>query len=383
MKFSCTQENLHRGLFVVSHVASRNVTLPILTNILIRAQKDGIQLSATNLEIGVNCLVRGKVEQPGECAVQSRLFADYVGLLPKKPIDLQTAGDDQATPASLRVKSENHQTTIHCQPATDFPVIPKIEKQGGYALAARDFREALGQTIFAASISETRPEIAGIFFQFTQKNLTIAATDSYRLAEKKINLQSPVTTQPRSFIVPARALQEVQRILSGMKDPADIDEVSVVEVYATDNQIAFCFGGVELVSRLVEGKYPDYQQIIPRQYACSVTAATSELVAAVKSASLFARTGIYDVALKIDPSAKEVSVSSTSVQLGENTTRVAAEVRGPQSSIVLNFRYVLDGLQACGTAQIELGVVDEASPCVVRPSGKAEDYLYLVMPIKQ
>lgn len=382
MKISCTQENLNQGLFVVSHIASKNTALPILNNVLIQAKDSTIKLSSTNLEIGVNCIIRGKVEQDGEFTVQSRLLADYVGLLPKQQVDLSViSGDKEEQNQVLGVSCKNNATKIKGQPATDFPLIPQIDKVKPYTLSCQGLRQAVSQVVFAVSINETRPEINGILFNFTDGRLILAATDSYRLAEKSVDLKS--SGEAQQVIVPTRTLQELQRILGSFKDPASISEIEEIQIYVADNQILFTIGDIELISRLVEGQYPDYKQIIPQQSNTKATLNVAEFINATKTTSLFTRSGIYDVNLEFLPDKKEVTVSSANNQLGENISKLSSEVSGDNNSIVVNYRYLLDGLQNINTDQIEASVIDSNSPCVLKPKGKDSDYLYIIMPIKQ
>ena len=384
MKISCTQENLNQGLFVVSHLATKSTTLPILNNILFQVSEKTIKLSATNLEIGVSCLVRGKVEEEGEFTVQSRLLADYVGLLPKDRVDLTAPnetkeGQDQI----LAVKCKNHATKIKGQAAADFPLIPQIGKNNPYILNYQNFRQAMSQVIFSVSISETRPEINGVFFNFSAGRLTLAATDSYRLAEKSMVLEKKSTDNEKRIIVPVKTLQELLRILGGLKDPAAISDVENVEVYLSENQILFVVGNIELISRLVEGQYPDYQQIIPQQGKTKAVAEVSELTKATKTTSLFTRSGIYDVGLEFSVNKKEVTINSANIQLGESTASLSAEVTGEDNKAVVNYRYLLDGLQNINSEQVEISIIDGNNPCVLKPVQKDADYLYIIMPIKQ
>jgi len=384
MKISCTQENLNQGLFVVSHLASKNTALPILNNVLIQAKENIIKLSATNLEIGVNCVVRGKVELEGDFTVQSRLLADYVALLPKERIDILV---DQKTNNKqnqfLKVSCKNNSTKIKGQPAADFPLIPQIDKINPYVLDHSEFRQAVNQVIFAVSVSETRPEINGVLFNFNNGKLILAATDSYRLAEKSIGLEKKSKNSSQQVIVPTRTLQELQRILGSFKDPAAIADIEKVEIYLTENQISFILGNIELISRLVEGQYPDYRQIIPQQSNTKASLNVNEFIKATKTTSLFARSGIYDVNLEFSPAKKEVVISSVNNQLGENVSRLSAEASGDTNSIVVNYRYLLDGLQNIDSDQVEVDIIDGGNPCVLKPAGKNVDYLYIIMPIKQ
>jgi len=384
MKISCTQENLNQGLFVVSHIASKNTALPILNNVLIQAQENTIKLSATNLEIGVSCVIRGKVEEEGDFTVQSRLLADYINSLPKERIDLSVASEiKENQDQTLSVSCKNNSTKVKGQPAIDFPLIPQIEKKNPYILSSKNLRQAVAQVVFAVSISETRPEISGVLFNFSGEKLVLAATDSYRLAERSVGLEKKSSSVPQRVIVPTRTLQELQRILGSFKDPAAISEIEEVEIYLAENQILFVLGNIELISRLVEGQYPDYQQIIPQQSNTKAVLNISEFVNATKTTSLFARSGIYDVNLEFTPDKKEVSISSANNQLGENTSKLSGEFSGKENSIVVNYRYLLDGLQNIDSDEVEVNIIDGNSPCVLKPSGKGGNYLYIIMPIKQ
>ncbi len=379
MKISCTQENLNQGLFVVSHIASKNTALPILNNILLQAKDGSITLLSTNLEIGVSCVIRGKVEEEGDFTTQSRLLADYISLLPRDRIDLKTDNDSQA----LEVICKNNTTKIKGQPAVDFPLIPQIDRKTPYILNSQDLRQAISQVIFAVSVSETRPEINGVMLNFSGSKLVLAATDSYRLAEKSLNLTKKSNSAPQKIIVPAKTLQELQRILASFKDPAAISEIETVEIYLAENQILFVLGNIELISRLVEGQYPDYQQIIPQSFNTTLILSAPEFIKATKTTSLFTRSGIYDVSIEATPTKKEVVISSANNQLGENSSRLGGELTGDSNRIVVNYRYLLDGLQNLNTEQVQINLIDGNSPCVLKPVNKTSDYLYIIMPIKQ
>ncbi|MFA6322182.1 MAG: DNA polymerase III subunit beta [Candidatus Buchananbacteria bacterium] len=383
MKISCMQENLNQGLFVVSHIASKSAALPILNNVLIQAKENSIKLSATNLEMGISCEIRGKIETEGEFTVQSRLLADYVSLLPKEKVDLSVVQENKDGGQILTVKCKNHATKIKGQPATDFPLIPQISRGNAYILNYQQLKQAISQVIFAVSQAETRPEINGVLFNFTKDKLILAATDSYRLAEKTVALDKQSKGSEQKVIVPTKTLQELQRILGSFKDPAAISQIEAITIYLSDNQILFVIDSIELISRLVEGQYPDYQQIIPQNSSTVATLETSEFIGITKTSSLFARSGIYDVSLEFVVDKKEVVISSANSQLGENISNLSGQISGEPNSIVVNYRYLLDGLQNINSDQVQLNIIDSANPCVLRPAGKEADYLYIIMPIKQ
>ncbi len=381
MKLSLTQENLNHGLSIVSHIASKSTTLPILSNILIKANGGEVRLLATNLELGITCTIRGKVEEEGDFTVQSRLLADYVNLLPKERVDMEIKED--VSSQEMSVSCQNFKTKIKGLPATDFPLIPEVKKENAYICDANDLREGLGQVGLAVSISETRPEIGGVLFNFKKDKLVLTGTDSYRLAERYIKVVGG-NSKELQVIVPAKTINEVQRILGGSKDPADINtQAGEVQIYITENQVVFSLGNIELTSRLVEGRYPDYTSIIPSQHNTRATMPVTELSKAIKSTSLFARTGIYDVGIEFKSEDGQLVVSSVNAQLGENISTLKGEVTGDSVKLVVNYRYLLDCLSTIGSEQVDLTLQDANSPLVIKPRGEEEGYLYLIMPIKQ
>ena len=250
MKFTCTQENLYRGLSRVAHVANKSATLPILNNVLIRAEDGGINLNTTNLEIGIKTLIRGKVKEGGEFTTQAKLLFDYVALLPKENIEIEL--NEQ----TLHLTCQNYKTSIKGLPTTDFPVIPEITKEKAVKIKSSTLKRALTQVIFAVTLDESRPEISGVLLSFSGNILTLVGTDSYRLAEKKIKIESELPSDLK-VIVPLKTMQEVLRILTDETDQE-------VVIYINESQILFQLDSeVELISRLIDGNYPDYEQIIP------------------------------------------------------------------------------------------------------------------------
>lgn len=363
MKFSCTQENFHRCLSAVGHIVTRNVSLPILNNVLIRAERGSIRLAATNLEIGMSCSLRGKVEEEGAFTVNGKLLADYVGLLPQDRVDVTQADK------TLSIVSPRAKTNIRGLPAEEFPLIPTVKRGSALKLPGADLKAAIGRVIFAAASDEARPEISGVFFAIREKILTLAATDSYRLAESQVSL--PAGARETRVIVPQRTLQEVLRTVS--------DEP--VEIAVEENQALFAYDDIELTSRLIEGQYPDYAQIIPKEHATTIEVGHDEFIAAVKQASLFCKQGIYDVTLSYDGQSS-LSVRSANAQAGEHETTITVKAKGDGQTIVFNYRYLLDGLASLvgDTAVLELGTA--SSPGLLRSKG-ATNALYLIMPIRQ
>lgn len=376
MKISCTQENLNQGLMVVGHIASKNTNLPILSNILIKVNNKLLTLSATNLEIGATIQIRGKVEKEGEYSVDAKLLSDYVSFLPKERVDLELEDDN------LKITCEKQKTKIKGQTSAEFPLIPKIEKKNPYIISVKDFKQTISEVIFAVANSEARPEISGVFMNLNENNLILAATDSYRLAEKKIKLNNNKNNNERKIIIPVKTLQEISRILSILKDDVSLEEVENMEIYISENQIMFSYNNVDLISRLIEGQYPDYTQIIPSTYKTKALIEIKDLIKGVKTSSLFTKSGINDVKIELNPTDKEMIITSSSAQTGENISKIEAIIEGEINNIVLNYRYLLDGLQNISSNKVILEINDGNNPCVIK-SESTKDYIYIIMPIKQ
>lgn len=375
LKIFSLQENLKQGLALVGHVSGKNVNLPILNNVLIKAEEGKIRLVATNLEIGVISTVRGKIEREGLFTVSSKIISDCINLLPNKKIGLEQKEND------LLVDCENYQAKVKGQSAEEFPLIPEVDKKNYFSAGAEEVKKAISQVIFATAVSETRLELSGVLFVFSDGNLTIVATDSYRLAEKKIKIKSN-NEEEKKIIVPAKTLQELLRVLSVNLDDEVEEKNSEIKFYISENQILFTYGSTELVSRLIEGQYPDYQQIIPTNNKTKISIDRQELIRAVKMASLFSRAGINDVNLDFPLGKNQVVISSISGQTGENINNLEARVLGDENSIVVNFRYLLEVLSNIEKETVKIEVIDSNTPCIIRPE-QDESYLYIIMPIKQ
>ncbi len=379
MIFACTQENLAQGLALVGHISGKNINLPILSHVLLKVEEGNLKLSATNLEMAVSALVRGRAEAIGECAVPAKLFQDYVGLLPSGKVELVLEGD------VLEIRADGKVTKIKGMPATEFPLIPKLAKEGGYSVKAPLLRESINEAVFAVSSSDARPELSGVacFFRSTDRGTVcvMAATDSYRLAERTIGVEpvSGVFVETKC-IVPARAMQEVARILSAYKDDVGMPEEA--QWMLADNQMVFTYGKVELVSRLIEGSFPDYQQIIPQTFRTTFHVSRGELAKAVRAASLFSRQGLFDVHLELKESG-ELLVSSSDTGTGAHTTTLHVEGSdGQTNTVTLNYKYVTDGLAVCPQDAVTVKMIDAMNPIVFTPK-EGDGFQYIVMPIRQ
>lgn len=377
MTLSILKENLKQGLFMVSHLAGKNINLPILNSILVEVKKEGVRLVTTNLEIGITNYLRGKVEKEGSFTVDSKIFSDYINLLPNKKIDLYNED------GFLNVVCENYKTKIKTEGVDDFPLIPQIEKKNAKSAKIKEFKKALSKVVFAVSNNESRVELSGVLFVFNKNKLTLAATDSYRLAEKEIEIKNEETdkkNEERKIIVPAKTIQEILRILSGIEQSAE--EKNEIIFYVSENQILFTVDGTELISRLIEGQYPDYRQIIPSSGKTSAIISRSELIRAIKTSALFSKTGINDINLDFPEGKNQMVVSAASGSAGENIAMIEAETRGIDNSTIINYQYLLDGLNNIDEDNVKMDIIDGNTPCLIKPLNE-KGYIYIIMPIKQ
>jgi len=375
MKFTCLQENLNFGLQATGHLVNKNINLPILNNVLLEANNSGVKLSSTNLEIGISCHVRCKVDVEGAFTADARLLSEYISLLPNDQVNLELAKDD-----FLKVACRSSETKIKGIVADDFPVIPKIEREVAYKINIKDFKKALAQVVFAVANSESRPEISGVLMSFNKIKpgmVHLVGTDSYRLTEKALAVSD--NKEERDVIVPVKSLQEVLRVLGLVKEQEN--QIDALQVFVSDNQILFSCDGIELISRLIEGQFPDYKQIIPTETRTQVVVSTAELVKSIKAVALFSKLGIFDVNLKFN-SSKGLIIQATNSQLGESKSEMAVAFSGDDNETTLNYRYLLDGLNNISAEEVELSLVDGNVPFLVRPRGD-DSYTYIVMPIKQ
>lgn len=362
MKLQVTQENLNKALSSVSRVANSRSTLPILSNVLIKTIKNRLSIAATNLDIAITHTVGSKITKEGAITVPARLMADFVGSLPGGVIQLE-AEDNK-----LHINADKYQSTINGVAADEFPVMPAITKGASWTIDSSLIKRALQQVIFAASSDEARPVLTGVYIHTAQGKRYMAATDSYRLAEKNLGKN----TNDVSLLLPASALQDLLRIVS------DSDEE--VAVTHDDQQVRFKVGDVELVTRLIEGNYPDYQKLIPSSFATTATLKRSELMNITKVSSLFARESAGSVTIHVSEDDKAVSIRAIASQLGENTAAASAEVSGG-GDITLNSRYLLEALHAISSDEVSLCFNGKLEPCVLKANDDP-DYLHLIMPLK-
>lgn len=374
MKFTCTKENLAYSLQLVSAIAQKHTHLAILSNIFIQANDQKVELVATDLEIALKVQLRAKVDEPGSFTVPAKTLVDFVNLLPETQIDLSLVDNE------LCIEAGRSKTKIKGSGPEEFPVIPEIEEANNYLIDASLLKEGLGNVLVAVAKNDIRPELSGVYMGFFTERyagLVLAATDSYRLTEKKVKIKQG--QEVLKCIVPAKTAVEMNRLISLAKQE---DGEKEVRLWVSPNQIALRFDQFEMTSRLIEGRYPDYAQIIPTKFVTTASFKGDDMVKKIKAASLFTASGVNAVNVEVKSAEQVISISSTSSQTGEHTSELESEVEGNANSTVLNHRYVLDGLQQIGTEQALFQLNSADAPCMFSPMGD-DTYLYIVMPIRQ
>lgn len=362
MKLQVTQENLNRALNSVAKVANSRGTLPILANVLIKTSNNRLSLSATNLDIAITHFIGAKVSDEGSITVPARLMQDFVSSLPEGVIEL----DLQET--KLHVATDQYKSVVNGIVADDFPVMPAISGGKKWTLNGTEFKKALQQVVFAASADETRPVLTGVLLKTIDGNLYMAATDSYRLAEKKLGQNK----EEIQLLIPASAMQDLLRVLG--------DDEGQIKITHDDQQVLFQVGDIELVTRLLDGKYPDYKKLIPKTFASEATLKRADLINVTKVSSLFARESAGSVTIELSKSDKKLSIRSVASQLGENTATADAKVTG-EGSITLNSRYLLDALGALSGDDVVFGFNGKLEPTLLYDPA-SDDYRHIIMPLK-
>jgi len=364
MKVSILRENLAKALSVCGRVVTTRGSLEILSNVMISTESGRVKISATNLEVGVNYWVGAKVEKEGAITVPARLITDVVSSIGSEKVSLEL--EDM----TLHVNSDTDKLSIKGISIEEFPLIPNIENTA-FKISTKILREALSLVTFAAALDEARPVLSGIYFLVDGDKLTLAATDSYRLAEKVIKLDKKVADKIE-IIIPARALMELSRTLA--------DITGDIKVCVNDNQVLFAADEVEFTSRLIDGTFPNYKQIIPDSNDTKAIVKVSEMAGILKVASLFARENANSVNIFVRSKGK-IEVNATSSQVGDSSSTIGAQVEGKDGEISFNSKYILDVLANIKEENIEFEISGKLNPGVIRFEGK-KDYTYIIMPLR-
>jgi len=375
VKITCKQQDLSRGLSIVSHAVSSRSTLPILANILLVTDQGRLKLSATNLEIGINCWIDAEVHEEGTTTVPAKLITDFVNSLPQAPVDIDVPADSH----TINMKSLRSSANIKGMDPSEFPLIPTTE--GGelpIILDAAMLKEMITQVAFAAADDDSRPVFTGVHVEVSNEKLTFAAADAFRLAVRVSSLPGHEQSHD-NILIPARTLTELARIL-----PSE----GAVQMIVTPNrsQVLFHTDQIDLVSRLIEGTFPNFRNIIPKESTTRAVIETKEFAAAVKSVTPFARDSSNITRIKLASDESEglepgtLTIEATAEDVGSNVSTINAAIDGPEQQIIFNVKYLADVLAVLDTPEVALEVTSAGRPGVIKPVGSA-DYTYVIMPM--
>jgi len=372
MKIEILKNNLKKGLEVVEKIAKKNLTLPALSNVLLSCEGNFLRLDTTNLETSISWWVLAKIKEEGKIAVPATFFSSLINLLKEEKIELRSQDKN------LTLETKNQTTQIQGMDPEEFPIIPKIEKEEIVKISNQKLLEALGQIIDIPSISQIRPEISGIYFSFKKDILKVVGTDSFRLAEKTIILKGEIKKEV-SFILPQDAIRELINILS-QKDGHTI-------IYSSPNQVLFenideetSHSRVQILSRLIEGEYPKYQEIIPKKYKTQIITKKDDLQNQLKQAGLFGGK-ISEVKLVVPSKDNQLKIYSESPEVGKNESYLPVKIKGEPIEVSFNYRFLISGLQNIRSSEVIFELNGEDGPGVLKPVGD-ESYIYVSMPIK-
>ena len=373
MKLSCLQGNLNKGLSVVSRAVATRSTLPITQNILLTAEQSRLKLAATNLEMATTSWISAKVEEEGTITIPARLLIDFVNSLPDELIEINLPTDSHI----LKLESGRSRAHINGIDSNDFPPIPQISDGIAIKVGVDALREAIVQVAFGAATEETRPALTGINVEFEGEKLVLAAADGFRLAVHTTTLDTPVN-EKITVIIPARTLNEVNRLLGDQEEPVEII------INKQKSQVLFHLKDADLVSQIIQGSFPDYSQVIPQSYTTKAVLDIDQFLKASKMSSIFARDASGIIRLVVTPGPElgpgKVTISAQAEEVGGNVTEIDAMVDGEEAKIAFNVRYLNDVLGVIRQSQVALEVTTTSSPGVIRPVG-VDNYVHVIMPM--
>lgn len=373
MKFTILKDNLTKGLNLVERITGRNLILPILNNVLLSTEKNILKLVTTDLEVAIIYRCLAKIEKEGEITVPVKVLSNFTSLI-----------DDQRITFELKrnifhLSGENYKTQIKGLDPKDFPIIPKIEESESIEMDPIPFCEGINQVIDFCSITQTRPELSGVYFSFNKNQLKLVATDSFRLAEKTLNFEKEGLSAEKSFILPRNAARELVNLFSETK--------GMIRIYFSANQVMFESKFPEtdnpqsqIVSRLIEGEFPNYEEIIPKGSKTKIEVEQIKLQNGIKSASLFSGKG-NELTIKVEPKKNQIEIMAQDTEVGETDVVIPAKITGEKVDICFNYKFLLEGVSKIKGKEVIIELNGEGGPGMIK-SGKNQNLIHILMPIK-
>ena len=374
MKLSCRQENLSKALGVVSRAVATRSTLPITNNVLLATDEGRLKLAATNLEIAITHWIGAKIEEEGAITVPARLLNEFVNSLPNDKVDIEFLPKLR----SIQLKCARFEARISGMDAEDFPPIPEIDQGVTVQIEADALRQSINRVAFAAATEDSRPVLTGVSAEIEDSTLTLAAADGFRLSVDKTALTGEVE-EKITVIIPARALQEVNRLIGEAQEPV------VLTVNQAKSQVLFKMDGVRLTSQLIQGSFPNYSQLIPMEHATRTVVDVEDFLRATRAAAIFARDASGIVRLQVGGGANgegagKMAISARAEEVGDDFGEIDAKVEGEDAKVAFNSKYLTELLSVVGKGEMILEMNDPSKPGLFRPVGE-ENFLHVVMPM--
>lgn len=371
MKFTVSQESFNKTLSLLNHIVPSRPNLPIIANVLIETAKNNLLLSATNLEYALTLSLPAKIEREGKTTFPAKIVAEFVASLRNQELEIELVEQ------LLHINQGKIKASFSTSSAEEFPSIPSIEDKPSFIIEKEIFSQAIEKVVFAAAQDEGRPTLTGVLLEKKGNNLRMVATDGYRLSFVK--LAREIIEDAPKIIVPAKTLVEVLRMCGD-----EAEKETKLEVYFKnqENQLGFKLGDKKLVSRLIEGSFPEWERIVPDDFKIEIVLDKEEFLRNLKTASIFARESGGVVKCVIGP--KTFTLKASTAQLGENECvfpiRTKGEVHG---EISFNYRYLLDFLTVVSQDEVSFGMIGSLNPAIFKPVGKDEDgFFHIIMPVR-
>lgn len=365
MELTVTQEKLTRALSAVSRVASTKTQLPILSNILLRTDGNRLLIAATNLEVAVTQYIGAKISKPGAITIPAKLISEFISSLPKELVELKVINNN------LHIKSGKYNSIINGFIADDFPELPTINESSSiqYSINVDDFKQSIAQTIITTSSDSTRPVLTGVYWHSFEGYLYLAATDGYRLSERRL----VETKSSVSAIIPTQTLQEVVRNIT--------EDANEVDILFDETQVRFRINETEIISRLIDGNFPDYRQLVPKSSEVEAVLNKADFVRITKIAGLFAKESGGSITITTNKKNSSLSIHSVASQYGENNSETNAEV-SEDGQITLNSRYLSEALSVVDGEKVIFSFNGKIAPCLIKSTEKNTNYFHIIMPLK-
>ena len=366
MKVIATKESLSYGVQVVQKAVSGKSPLPILSGILLQAKDNLLKITGTDLDIGIECNIPVTVAEEGSVVVPAKYFNEIVKKLPDTKIEIDLKKENN----QIIIKYGQSEININGLPAEDYPMLPVIDKDYSITLKGNLFKSMIKQTVFASSFDNARPVFTGCLMDIKEDELNLVATDTHRLAYRRVKIDNQGSLANHSIIIPAKTLVEVNRL---------INEETEVTVSITENQILFEMDEISLISRLIEGQFPNYRQVIPTEFKSKVRIKTKDLLESAERASLMAREG--SSVIKISVEDYNMTISSNSPEIGKIQENLPVFLDGDGTQISFNSKYFTDVLKVIESEEVNLELTGSLSPGIVKPV-ENNNFIYLILPVR-